>query len=829
MIAVSADSHTHGHVPIEKYSSMFKLIAAVSMLLLALVASADQRMLLGSNLASDFAPVAATAPTSNGFWAMGSSDGLSTLVRYDASGVPQILRYPDMQTMSYAQFFTLVPKSDGGVMSTDIEDIGFNGNQTCALRSFDPAGNYLWTSYLVESGGVFTGNGVCSNVYPDGAGHIWLYPAGTNEQYLIVVNQDGTPGPQFSRPDTLSTRAAPDPAADAIYIAGATGTDSSSALATVWKFTSQGQQWATSVPATDQGSVLHDVAVAADGSVWAFGDLGTQLFGMHVAANGTLLWSGSFSTTQNPADVRVVTRVDGGVSTLHWDTTAVNPEVSTFSSAGVRLWHVASGLSLPSGENLDQLNLVAGSDGDVVAAIMYSQSGAKYTQQARFDSSGIELFKSQPQSQPLAPIQNTFSLAMYPDDSSLTTAGSFQHLARNGTTLTPPAASAITSATTLDANALLGPDGSAYTVTINADRKLVGVSAYSNTGASRWHAAIPSSWSNGGLQGNSPLLLRPSDVCVAGNLDGSEVVDCFALADGSATVMKVLGPASLQGWPYTQAKVTDNDQIVLLYTAADGSMHHVLIDASGNLLHNITPLQSGETWGGSGLNAAGDAAIITSSSTLLELAIDGSRVHSVTTDASFSLVTLSNDGTAFLVSSSTPLLLERVDASGNRLWQSTMPSGPYSRITSMRFTASGLYCTVIGGNIIYGGGNPVENGLVAKIALADGTVQWTAPITYLFADNPFLVVSPDEKDVLLFSGWVTQTQVRDYATSDGMQLGGKFEPCDVDQCVLYDAIQAPDGTLQMVHDITDYVSGSEFQMTIMQKEFDEIFKDGFGG
>jgi hypothetical protein len=46
---------------------------------------------------------------------------------------------------------------------------------------------------------------------------------------------------------------------------------------------------------------------------------------------------------------------------------------------------------------------------------------------------------------------------------------------------------------------------------------------------------------------------------------------------------------------------------------------------------------------------------------------------------------------------------------------------------------------------------------------------------------------------------------------------------------MYHAIIAPDGTLRIVNDTSDYISGSQFQMIIMQKEFDEIFKDGFGG
>lgn len=811
---------------------MLKPAIAVLLGLIASAALADQRVVLDSNLPSDFVPVTATVPTSTGFWAFGVSDGLPTLVRYDANGAPQILRYPDMQYVSYGQDFNIVPNSGGGVLTSDVEPEYLLGNQTCRLRSFDATGNYLWTYDLAQIAS-FTNyvGSYCSAISVDGSGQIWLFPPREPNDYLFEFNQDGTAGPRINVPGMTGDRAATDPVNNAIFIPGATGTDPGSGVATIWKFTSQGQQWLASAPASDQGSMLDDVALASDGSVWAFGNKGPQLFAMHVAANGTLLWLGSFDTAVNPANVRVVTRADGGVSTMHWDTATVAPEVSTFSSTGTRLWHVASGLALTNDQALVALNLAAGSDGDVVAAVLYNESFTTYVQQTRFNSNGAVLYTGQPQAQQAAPSRNSLSLAMYPDDTSLATAGSFQHLARKGATLAAPDTSEITLATTQDANARLGPDGSAYTVVANASSRLVGVSAYSSTGALRWRSSIPSNWSNGGLQGDSPLLLRTSDVCVTGDLDGNEIVQCFALSDGTTTVMKVLGPILSQPWPITQAKVTNSDQIVLLYKAADGSMHHVLIDASGNLLHDIAPLQVGETWVDAGQNAAGDTAILTSSTTLLKLAADGSRVYSVTTDASFSSVVLSDDGTAILSQSGSPLLVERVDAAGNRLWQSAMPSGPYFLVTSIRFSASALYCTVIYSNFIFtnGGPTPQESGLVVKISLSDGSIQWTTPFTYLFGNDPLLALDPDENDVLLFSSWNDQIQVRDYAAADGSELGGKFEPCDVDQCDMYHAIIAPDGTLRMVNDTADFVSGSQFQMIIMQKEFDEVFKDGFGG
>jgi hypothetical protein len=81
--------------------------------------------------------------------------------------------------------------------------------------------------------------------------------------------------------------------------------------------------------------------------------------------------------------------------------------------------------------------------------------------------------------------------------------------------------------------------------------------------------------------------------------------------------------------------------------------------------------------------------------------------------------------------------------------------------------------------------------------------------------------------VLAFSSWYDTTQIWRLAMADGAQLGGEFEPCDVDQCVLYRAIVANDGSVRMVHDTKDFFSGSDFEMTILQNVRDTLFANGF--
>jgi len=825
-----------------------RLLAAFWLLTPPLVASAEQWTLADSFLPADFAPGWATPPNANGFWALGTSDGMAALVRYNADGSVRFLRYPNMPHFQYGGTYQLTTTPDGGVASADVEDTNVLGYDACKMRRYDADGNLLWTSDLAQPTGPY-GGGYCSNVAVDGTGGMWLFPAGLNAVYAILVNPDGRQAAQIEGPGLSANRITADPIQAAAYIAGATQIDSTTTLATIWKMTAQGVKWSISAPGTDTNSMLDDVAVAADSSLWAFGHKNTQLFGMHVAANGSLLWSGAFNTTVSPTHVRVIMRADVGVSTLHWDRTLFDgsqassaPELSRFSNAGTRLWHVSAASALPTSQTqLYQLSVAAVPNGDVIGAWTEYGGGQPdanyYLQQTRIDGNGNSLFNALAQT---VPTKNGAQILSLPDYTSLTVTDAFQHRARNGGVLAAPATSAITTSTSYDDNEIMAPDGSSYLLTQNPDSKRYGLSAYLPSGAPRWHASVASNWNNDGLVG-SQMLLRSNDICVAGFLDGDEMMQCFALADGHAFPKIVLASSLSSSGTRTQASVTSTDQIVLLYRASDGAMHHALFDVGGNLLHDVTPLLSGETWSASAQNANGDTFIISSSSSLLKLDSNGSRVYSTPTDLVFGGIAPTSDGGAILFAydtyASTPVQVERVNSSGQRLWLSTMPSGLYNIARSPRFTGSDLYFELTYHGAIFSSGAPlpIEDGLLMKLAMSDGSIEWSSSVPYVFGHSPRLVLDSNGTDLLTFSSWGTftllssgdATQVRKYAASDGALIVSKLEPCRVDQCVLYDAIIALDGTLRMVHDTSDYSSGSLFELTTMQNEFDKIFANGF--
>src|SRR4029453_17777619 len=140
----------------------------------------------------------------------------------------------------------------------------------------------------------------------------------------------------------------------------------------------------------------------------------------------------------------------------------------------------------------------------------------------------------------------------------------------------------------------------------------------------------------------------------------------------------------------TQAIATGSNEIVLLYQANDG-VHHALLDAQRNVLHDVTPLLSGENWGGaSAQNPSGQSVMATGANAILKLAKDGGRAYAVPTDVHVGAVALAPDGSAMLVDYTIPAL-ERVDNGGQRLWQSPLSAGGVLR--SPRFTDTDFYFT----------------------------------------------------------------------------------------------------------------------------------------
>lgn len=800
--------------------------------LFSYAASADQRVLVDAQLASDFKALAVSPQASDGFWAFGTSDSMTVMLRYDQNGVPRFARFPPSD-QEYSQIIEL---QDGGAMSAAFEDPSGLGAFDCKLRRLDATGNTLWISDIAQPTGIGVAFPSCSPFYVDGAGRTWLFPAGLNQTNAVLVNDDGTAGEQTSFADQYAVRAVANPSQTGLFVAGSVGrpdVDPTSTLATIWYVTSQGLAWTQSAPSTDIGSVIQDVAVAGDSTVWAFGNKGAQLYGMHVDSSGTLLWSGAFDTTVMPVEVKLAVRSDGGVSTLHWDPSAFYsqpvgppPELSTFSSAGARIWSEATGFSWPTNSGGGQLALASASNGDILVALSYTDSsGQNYLEQARVDDGGSPLFALP--AEPL--LANYFQVEMLSDNTSLTVAGGFQHLARDGSALTAPDTSAVTTAAVFDVNDLLAPDGTTYLVVEDDSARTMRLVAYSNAGSPLWRANIPTGTTESTLGGGATLMLRHSDICVAGDFFGDWIVQCFALADGSPTMHSTIASGLTTTDPFWSGIAMDDDRIIILtpYGGSNHVIHHVLVDPSGNVVHDITPLQTGETWNASALNKQGQTFIATSGGTLVQLAPDGTPDFSVATNIRVSNVASVPDGSAILMTYANAPVLERMDSQGRVLWQTTLPSGGWNSVRSLRFGPDDIYF-VLTSNVSFWGANSEFTGLVARVSLSTGSIVWSAELPYLFFDSPRLVLDPNDGQVISLASWNNQTQLRRFSMVDGTVLGGESNACDVDSCFLSSAILAPDGTLRMVLDTSDFVSGSAFELTTLENRIDVIFTDEFG-
>ena len=171
------------------------------------------------------------------------------------------------------------------------------------------------------------------------------------------------------------------------------------------------------------------------------------------------------------------------------------------------------------------------------------------------------------------------------------------------------------------------------------------------------------------------------------------VAQCFSLIDGTPSTQIVLAAGlSEQIDAFTQAMVTSDNRIVILYQRSDSQvMHHVLIDSQANPVHDITPLQTGEVWSISAQNVQGNTVLTPGTNALLELVADGSRVYSVSADIPIGNIAVAPDGRAILMTHAWPPVLEGVDAGGQRKWQTTMPTGSWNSVRSVHFAGDDVY------------------------------------------------------------------------------------------------------------------------------------------
>ncbi len=820
-------------------SSWLRALAVLLITIPQFALAWDQSFIANGSLPSNFSPALVTPADSSGFWASGTANGMPVLLRYNGDGTLNFSRYLSGSALlqgDFDQVSALAAYPDGGVV--DIDSVNQLGTSTCYMRRFDASGRLRWA---IREGSADTSSTCLNTMQIDGAGNIWLSPR------VRAITPDGVSLGSIQGL-TVAGQLLADPHSDAVYIYGCTGacyldTSTPAGAAAIEKINTKGHVWTVQTAKTTVSSRLDSLIVGSDGNLYGYGRQAsgsTFLYGMSTTSNGALRWEYTSSDTDIATNNVVAAAASNGDSVVLYgdfanfltSTTSAAPTIAKISSSGSLQWRHAAGFQPPADTASPILEssavLVAG-NGDIVSALLYcSTSGNPITcplQQARLNADGDTLYAGK-----VLGIDDSITIAVttLPDSSSLSIEGTFQRLDRNGNGVAPPQTAASVQDTSWDVAETIANDGSTFLLTANGSTHSYAVTAYSKDGARQWRTLLTAATTNGAPT-QAALVARSADVCLVGVVDAAQVVQCYSRSTGVASNAVQLASgvsADTQRWLST---ALPNDQLLVLYRAADGSLHHALLDGQIHVLHDVPALNAGETWGTTSANINGSALIQTSATSLVKFNADGTRAYSVAPDISSYVVKLANDESALLSQAAPGALIERLDADGKLRWKSALPLLPYStRIgtRSIRFSDSAVYFYLYDRpSMVYEGGMPTSEGYVVKLAENDGHMEWSAEsastngIVAGLASPPILLLDPATQNPLLLTSYAKKIQLRQFNAADGTEMANRAESMGVDGFVAYDSTFTSDGALVLVSDTTDTVTGSAWEVTTLAHPF----------
>lgn len=818
-------------------SSMLRVLALVLVVAPQVASAWDVSFIASGSLPSDFSPSLVTPPDAGGFWASGTVKGTWVLLRYSNNGTVNFSRYFSGSALfegDVERVFALAAYPDGGVV--DVDEVSYLGTTHCRMRRFDANGGLRWSIAAGDDGVISR----CANrLQVDGAGNTWLFSG------IRAIAPDGTPIGNLQGL-TVYGQLLVDPNSESVYVYGCTGACYLSAsipsdFAAIEKITAKGHVWTVQAAATTVASALDSLVIGSDGNLYGYGrrvggTSNTLLYGMSTTPDGRLRWELASSTETANNKVIAAAGSNGDSFVLYGDfanflasTSNPAPIVAKIASSGSVQWRHSTGFQPPSANvmnpNFGSSTLLPAGNGDIVAALLYCGASGNSTtcplQQARLDSNGNTLYAGKILS---TDGTSTANLTVLPDSSSLATKGSFQRLDRNGNALAPPQTAGAVRDASLDVAETIGHDGSAFLLTTNGSTNSYAVTAYSKDGTLQWRTVLAASTANGTVR-DATLVARSLDVCLIGIIDAAEVIQCYARGSGtpSAAIHLAAGSANNQRW---LATALPNDLLLVLYGAADGSMHHALFDAQNQVLHDIAVLNAGETWGATSINASGHALIQTSTTSLVKFNADGTRAYSVVPDISAYTVKLADDDSALLSQTTPNSLIERLDVDGKLLWKSNLPLFAQStRIgtRSIRFAPDAVHFYLYDNPPNSGAGT--RQGYVIKLAQNDGHIVWSTAASFPFhavegsVTPPILLLDPTTKNLLLLTSYAKKIQLRQLSGSDGTETATRAENMGVDGFAIYDLALTSDGALTLISDTTDTVTGSAWKITTLFHPF----------
>lgn len=778
------------------------------------IPAADSRAVVDMQLQADFVAAAISQPTADGYWAVGFADGLSVLLRYTAAGTVQFVRYLEPNLSNDVQ---LLAMPDGGATLT------FAGS--CSLYRFDADGRPVWTytrPYLDYD---------CARPRPDGTGGMWL-PAVQGAQGFYepieMFDADGYLHSPINIDNVGASDILPDPVRPQALAAGGVDDDAGIPKLAIWKLTANGSALLATAPdANTDGSLL---VAGSDGFVSAFGTIGDypnqKLYGMSIdPSTGNLRWGHSLAVGITSLPIEALPAPDGGSTVMVSDGNLTS--IFRITAAGDVAWSAVSDPLTPSPDGSMTAHLAAAANGDVIVAQRYINESAPppydpRVRLTRYDSAGHVLFANKAQQ----PVGATLSwdLRTLPDGTSLVAALGFVHVGIDGGLLPTPATAGVVPQVSVDYDTVFGADGSSYYLATNNDALHYTVVALAPDGSTRWRKAFVANGTEGGISRNEVLVVRQNDVCLVAQVDAPLLLQCMSLVNGSTTVSETLA-TSVAPFPESSgvlADATSDGKLVVLYLDAANVMHHLLLDAQGTTLHDVTPLQSGEEMNLVRFDAAGNLGIVVAVDHVLKINVDGSRGWVVNTDFVPYRTWLTPDGGGLIVSekfTGSAVRLTRVDANGNTPWKVDLPNDDaYRYVTSMLFTADSMFFAV--GTAA----TPTfpRHGLIMRLSLADGSTTWSVPTQTVDSDYaPALLFDASGQRLLVVAeGPFNRLRFTQIDRTTGNIIADNVDGCGRDNCLFWRAAIGSDGVLRATQDASDGIGGSAYQLSLYRTPFD---------
>ena len=765
---------------------------------------------------ADFSVQVISTPDAGGFWAFGTGAARAELVRYDANGQVQTLRYVDPPAAEplygddslSASSLTSMP--DGGAILSLLVPASDYVGYECYLQRYQPNGNLRWT---LDTGGD-TGFNIasCSNPLVDNAGNVWLQ---TDDAKLLRLGADGSTLAQIS---LAAGALAITPAPDGVYVLGS---------GTLGKYAADGEllwQVNSPLPVTFSSMLL-----GSDGNIYAFAATPDNfLAAASFDAAGTQRWSKTFAGISTAYVASTTAAADGRIYVSLVAPSSFATQLLAIAPDGTLAWPMA--FTAQSGQNCltpYTAPVVTAANGDVLLLHAPASYCGASVSLFRFKADGTQIYAV-----PLAGDGYDYAQSVpvtMTDGSTLFVAQRhFMRVSASGAALAaPPTAQVITNTPDI-ATQSLAADGGSYFVSNDTSTNSHAVSRFSNDGILLWRHT------DAGLWAFAKLIEGADRICVAGTLSadaqssGAVSVSCRGSSSGDSLWTRTVSEVS--GVYGIAASVLADRRIVLVYAT-----RHALIDGDGNLLHDVAePLPVDSPFVTADINASGATVVGVNGITpqFIAMAPDGTTIYNSGYFGSLVVrqalaARVADDGTAILVAVGlsngvTGIYVMRVDPLGHLLWSHLAP-------VSTNQNSTPLVSIVTEGNDVGVAIVPTvpDNwlpappaSLVTDLAFDSGAALWNTLLPTA-GNNAFaeLIADPAGSGLLLLRDGGNKIALTTFDSASGAIERDRREACVTAYCEPTSTSIDADGALRILASEGDAVAGPVPEVYLVDRPF----------